>query len=99
MSPPALHADITSLAGQKSGGAVSRNQSAKRPTRSSPTRRTVSGVPVGMLKMKYWTPAAASSSTRATSSSGVPMSEVVGSSPGDLAQEVPGRLPSPPRRR
>ena len=34
-----------------------------------------------MLKMKYWTPAAASSSTRATSSSGVPMSEVVGSSP------------------
>ena len=34
-----------------------------------------------MLKMKYWTPAAASSSMRATNSSGVPMSEVVGSSP------------------
>ena len=46
-----------------------------------PPRRTVSGVPVGMLKMKYSTPAAASSSTRATSSSGVPMSDVVGSSP------------------
>ena len=56
-------------------------QSAKRPTSSSPTWRTVSGVPVGMLKMKYSTPAAASSSTRATSSSAVPMSEVVGSSP------------------
>ena len=80
----AAHDDVAAAARRVAAGP----QPAKRPTSSSPTWRTVSGVPVGTLKTKYSTPAAASSSTRATSSSGVPTSDGCRLLAGDLAQEL-----------